>query len=461
MLKFIGQPPRLGLMTVPFFNTNMKNLIKLSVLACILVSGTGSLSAQDEVPVPPPTPDYQPLTDPQLDQLLGPIALYPDPLTAQILPAATQPTQIVLADRYILSGGDTNQIDQQPWDASVRGLAHYPTVLKWMDDNLNWTTELGQAFLNQQQDVMSSIQRLRATAQSLGNLPSTPQQQVVVNPTYIEIIPTDPQIIYVPVYDPTVIYYQQPFGSPFITFGFGFGVGLWLNHDCDWGHRNIVVWSRSHPRPPNFWHEPPHQRSTVFINNNNNNYTHVWHPTSRPDSVGGNRGDRGWNNNPAARRPAPMTPHPNPPANNQIHGGNFNNQGGSPNNNHGNNVHPVNPPGNNNPPAHNSVGPAIHDNTPSHAAPAAPAQHFSPAPTVRPPVSPSANSGAFIGIQSSQNTRDFSNRGQQSMQTTRPAPPVQHSSPPPAAAPPRSAPPANNNSNNGGGNGGGHSSGKH
>ena len=79
----------------------------------------------------------------QLDQLLGPIALYPDPLIAQILPASTLPTQIVLADRYVSGGGDPNQIDQQPWDASVQALARYPNVLKWMDDNLNWTTEAG------------------------------------------------------------------------------------------------------------------------------------------------------------------------------------------------------------------------------------------------------------------------------------------------------------------------------
>ena len=136
-------------------------------------------------------PAYQPLGDDQLDQLLGPIALYPDPLIAQILPAATFPTQIVLADRYVSGGGDPDQLDQQPWDASVQALARYPDVLKWMDDNLNWTTELGQAFLNQQQDVMNSIQRLRTSAYNLGNLQSTPQQQVIDDGGYIEIVPVD------------------------------------------------------------------------------------------------------------------------------------------------------------------------------------------------------------------------------------------------------------------------------
>src|SRR5271169_1736929 len=137
----------------------MKLWTKIAVLLWIF---TGALlSVRSQTAVPPPMPAYQPLSDAQLDQLLGPIALYPDPLIAQILPASTLPTQIVLADRYVTGGGDPNQIDQQPWDASVQALARYPEVLKWMDDNLGWTTQLGQAFLNQQPAVMESIQRLR------------------------------------------------------------------------------------------------------------------------------------------------------------------------------------------------------------------------------------------------------------------------------------------------------------
>ena len=147
-------------------NIVMNLLIKIPVLLCLLAGTT--LSARAQAAVPPPMPAYQALPASQLDQLLGSIALYPDPLIAEILPASTLPTQIVLADRYIAGGGDPNQIDQQPWDASVQAVARYPSVLKWMDDNLNWTTDLGQAFLNQQPDVMNSIQRLRATASKLG-----------------------------------------------------------------------------------------------------------------------------------------------------------------------------------------------------------------------------------------------------------------------------------------------------
>ena len=154
----------------------------------------------------------------ELDQMLGPIALYPDPLIAQILPAATLPSEIVLADRYVNGGGDPNLIDQQPWDPSVKALARYPTVLKWMDDNLAWTTALGQAFLAQQQDVMDSIQRLRAQAQALGNLQSTPQENVVADDGTIEILPADPQMIYVPVYQPDMVYFQQPIRQPVHLF---------------------------------------------------------------------------------------------------------------------------------------------------------------------------------------------------------------------------------------------------
>jgi len=349
-------------------------------------------------PVPPPMPAYQPLSDAQLDQLLGPIALYPDPLIAEILPASTFPTQIVLADRYVSGGGDPNQIDQQPWDASVQALARYPNVLKWMDDNLNWTTDLGQAFLNQQQDVMNSIQRLRQSAYNLGNLQSTPQQQVINDGGDIEIVPVDPQVIYVPVYQPDHVYYQTAYGPPFITFGIGFPIGVWLNCDFDWGHHNIIVWGHDHPRPPNWWREPPRQRNT--------GHTTVWHPGNRPVAVGVNRGDRGW-----------AVP--------------------------------------NNRPVVATVGRSMSDSamprrTPApEARPEAPATRSSmpiarptPAPVERSqPVNRPESNGAFIGIESSRDTKTYSERGQQSMQTTT-----------------RSAPVSRPATSSSGGGGGGHSS---
>ena len=340
----------------------MNFLIKILVLLCLLAGTTLSVRAQ--AAAPPPLPAYQLMGDAQLDQLLGPIALYPDPLIAQILPASTLPTQIVLADRYVTGGGDPNQIDQQPWDASVQALARYPTVLKWMDDNLNWTTELGQAFLNQQSDVMASIQRLRASANNLGNLPSTPQQQVVNDGGDIEIVPADPQVIYVPVYQPDQVYYQSDYGPPFITFGIGWPVGVWLDCDFDWGNRNLVYWNRGYPRPNNWWHEPPGQR--------NWEHTGVWRPASHPGAVAASRGDRGWNNYPASRPSTPAYPHPEPAR--QL----------SQPNGYMNSVPPRAP---------------------------APVEYY-------PSVSRSQPDSAFIGIQSPRETRTYSNRGQQSIQTT-------------------------------------------
>jgi hypothetical protein len=341
-------------------------------------------------------PEYQTLSAQQLDQLLGPIALYPDPLIAQILPASTLPTQIVLADRYVTGGGDPNQIDQQPWDASVQAVAHYPNVLKWMDDNLNWTTALGQAFLNQQQDVMDSVQRLRATAQNLGNLQSTPQQQVAEDDGTIDITPTDPDMIYVPTYSPDVVYYQNGYGAPFITFGVGFPIGFWLNCDFDWHHRNLIIWDHDHPRPANWWHERPAQRDT-FIGHQ----TTVWHPDNRRGVAIVDRGDRGWVDHSTVHTVAPvmghLEPHPEP--------------------------HPIAPhelP--HETPPHEI---ALPHNVPVEVSRPAPVQVQHVAPVIRPPPN-----NVFIGIQSPQQTRDYSNRGQQSMQEfNHAAPPVSHPAP--------------------------------
>ncbi len=379
----------------------MKSLLKIAVLLCGFAGA--ALSARAQMPVPPPAPAYQALSYQQLDQLLGPIALYPDPLIALILPASTVPTQIVLADRYVNGGGDPNQIDQQPWDPSVQALARYPNVLKWMDDNLNWTTELGQAFLNQPQDVMDSIQRLRQSALNVGNLQSTPQQQVINDGGYIEIVPADPQVIYVPVYQPDQVYYQTCYGTPFITFGVGFAVGAWLNCDFDWGHHNIIVWGRDHPRPANWWHEPPRQRDMA--------HTTVWRHDNHPGAVGVNHGDRGYD---VSRNQSVVTT-----------------IGRSPSDT----VAPRRTPA----PAARPEAPVTRSSTPIvHSAPAS-VEHAQPA-------SRSESTGAFIGIQSSQETRNYSNRGQQSMQT------VTHSAPAPRPAPTMPS------GGGGGGGGGGHSS---
>lgn len=181
---------------------------------------------------------FEPYTADQLDNLLSPIALYPDPLLAQVLPAATFVDQVDEAARWVRANG-TNGIDDQDWDVSVKAVAHYPEVIIMMADKLDWTTALGQAYVYQSTDVMISVQRLRALAQSQGNLDSTPQQQVVADAGYIQIIPAQPQYIYVPVYDPTIIFFRRASFGFGITFGSPFLIGVWLNRDCDWRGRRV------------------------------------------------------------------------------------------------------------------------------------------------------------------------------------------------------------------------------
>jgi len=364
--------------------------------------------------VPPPAPAYQALADDQLDQLLGPIALYPDPLIAQILPASTFPTQIVLADRYISGGGDPNQIDQQAWDASVQALARYPDVLKWMDENLDWTTELGQAFLNQQQDVMNSIQRLRTSAYNLGNLQSAPQQQVIDDGGCIEIVPVDTDVIYVPVYQPAEVYYQSANGSPFITFSIGYAIGTWLNCDFDWMNHNIIVWNRGHPRPPNWWHEPPRQRDLA--------HTTVWRSDNHPATVGAYRSDRGWGapNNQSVNQPVVA-----------VVGRSVSDS-----------VMPRKTPA----PAARSEAPANRIVTPI-SRPGTPVTTPHAVPTVDYNEAQHESNGAFIGAQSSRDTKTYSDRGRESTRTISSSAPASH----PASAP-HPAPPQRPANSSGGGN---------
>ena len=369
---------------------------RLAVLVCVFTGTVVFMRAQ--VPVPPPAPANQPLSDAQLDQLLGPIALYPDPLIAEILPAATLPTQVVLADRYITGGGDPNQIGQQPWDASVQAVARYPNVLKWMDDNLGETTELGQAFLNQQPAVMASIQRLRATASKLGNLQSTPQQQVTDDGGDIEIDPADDQEMYVPVYQPDQVYDDSANGSPYITFGIGYPIGDWLDNDFDWGNNDLIVWNQGNRRPANWWHQSRGQRNT--------GHTTVWRPSNHTGAAGVNRGDRGW-----ANAPAPSTTR----GDSAFTGAEPARQA-SPQNDRVNGVPRTAPA-----PAATRADSAFTGAEPARQAPpqdehansfprpaTAPVQHAEPM------FRPEAN-GALMGIQSTHDTRTYSDRGQQSM----------------------------------------------
>jgi hypothetical protein len=240
--------------------------LTLSLTFLISVRGQAVPDPSEAIAAENSAPEPEPFTDADLDQLLGPIALYPDPLLAILLPAATHPTQIVLAVRFLNAGGDPNDIESQPWSESVQALAHYPEVIRWMEENLDWTTQVGEAFLRQPEEVMDSIQRLRALAQSFGNLQTTAEQLVETADDAIDIIPTYPDEIYVPAYDPAVVYTRTPNFSTGanVRFRAGMAVGGWLNRDWDWPNRRIVIWTKEHARPLTWWSQPRAERCKFY-----------------------------------------------------------------------------------------------------------------------------------------------------------------------------------------------------
>jgi hypothetical protein len=225
----------------------------------------------------------------QLDHLVSRVALYPDPLLAQVLAAATYPDEIQDADRWAeqhrnLSGGelaDRIQDDQLPWDPSVQALLPFPNVLDTMASNMGWTTDLGNAFLANQQDVMWAVQRMRQRARDYGYLRSGPQIVVGGGP-YITIMPTREDYVVVPYYDPVVVYARPRPGFVIgAAIGFRFGVGLgvafrpwgWGYNRIGWNERVVIV--NNAP-----WHRTWVNR-TVYV-----------HPYSVRRVV---EHDRGWN----------------------------------------------------------------------------------------------------------------------------------------------------------------------
>jgi Protein of unknown function (DUF3300) len=221
------------------------------------------------------------LTPEELDQLVAPIALYPDELVAQILAASTYPTEIVEAHRWIqqhpaLKGEELAQsIDQQSWDPSVKALAQFPSVLAMMDENLSWTSALGEAYVHEPQGVMGAVQLMRNRAQQAGNLKTTPQENVTTDGGTIVVEPADPEVVYVPEYDPWVVYGEPLalypgwigvpgvfYGGPGVYFGLGIGIGLfggfawgWHHWDPDWHHHHVMFNHQPFvSRSPSFFH---------------------------------------------------------------------------------------------------------------------------------------------------------------------------------------------------------------
>jgi hypothetical protein len=204
--------------------------------------------------VPQAAPVYPPA---ELDRITSPIALYPDPLLAQVLAAATYSDQIPDAARWAdahhyLSGpalASAMAADRIPWDPSVQALIPFPSVLDMMASSMPWTQEIGTAFLSQPQDVMDAVQRNRQTAVSYGYLRSNAQVRVVTGP-YVEIVPVNPDYIVVPYYDPVVVFARPRPGfvvAGAIRFGFGITLGAafvpwgWHATHFAWGTHTVII----------------------------------------------------------------------------------------------------------------------------------------------------------------------------------------------------------------------------
>jgi hypothetical protein len=225
------------------------------------------------------TTDSAPVNTHELQALVAPIALYPDPLVAQVLAAATFPDQVAVANYWIqqnkaLTGDALMQaVNKQSWDGSVKALTQFPSVLDNMANNLNWTSSLGEAYHNQPSEVMAAIQALRAQAKTAGDLKSGPQITVTQqSPQMITIEPTSPQVVYVPQYNPAVIY-----GTPYVTPGYtanaalgsllGFGTGVavgalagggccgwgWGSWNCNW-NGGAVAYNHNNFYGNSAWH---------------------------------------------------------------------------------------------------------------------------------------------------------------------------------------------------------------
>src|SRR5271166_3207213 len=336
----------------------------------------------------------------QIDELVSPIALYPDALVAQILAASTYPDQVVTANSWLQANSKLNaaelvkQVDQQSWDPSVKALTQFPSVLDNMAKNLSWTSALGDAFYNQQADVMAAVQRLRKQAKAAGNLKSTQQQTVTTEnqggQQVIVIQPANPQVVYVPTYNPTVVYgtpYYPPGYSTaalvttgIISFGVGMAVGAaisggwgWNSWGCGW-HGGTVNYNRN-----------------VYVSNSN-----VYR---NGGSYGGGAYNRGGNYNRSGNRNTNVSGNNvniNTGNRNNVNGGNRNNvNGGNRNNNINNTANRPNAGNNANRPNAGNRPPAAdrgYGNKPATG----------------------TKSGAFSGYGAGGQTRAESNRGRQS-----------------------------------------------
>jgi len=266
--------------------------IALTLSVLLAGSGDAMLFAQDPAAQGAPAePAAEKLPPDQLDSLVAPIALYPDPLLAQTLVAATYPLELIQLQQWLVKNKDlkdkalADAVAKQPWDPAIQSMAAIPDVVKRLADDIQWTTQLGDAFLDQQDDVMDAVQRMRKKAEEKGSLTSNEQQKVetkvVESKTVIVVQPTNPEVIYVPSYNPTVVYpppiypyppvYYPPYypGTALVSFGVGMAMGaaIWGGSccGCSWGGggNNININNNN-----NF------NRNTNINRGGNNNWQH-------------------------------------------------------------------------------------------------------------------------------------------------------------------------------------------
>jgi uncharacterized membrane protein YgcG len=285
-------------------------LISGSLLLASVQVGCASQAAQaDTQPaaeMAPPSSDAEPVqaawSPDELNQLVAPIALYPDALVAQIVAAASYPTEISEADPWIQQHSDltgdelAKAADSQSWDPSVKALTQFPSVLATMDKNLSWTSALGDAYVNEPQNVLDAVQEMRRRAQQAGNLQSTPQEAVTTEGQTIAIQPTDPDVVYVPEYDPWDVYGEPvdfypdwvgdpgAYAGPGIVFGVGIGIGVFGGFGWGWHH-----WGADwHGREVLYNHNTYHSHSPTFVNRDHGfgDHNHFGHGPAGVDHPG-------------------------------------------------------------------------------------------------------------------------------------------------------------------------------
>ena len=294
----------------------LRSQVTAVICSMLLVPGGMPATARDLGAQQTAAPDEQApkIPNDQLDSLVAPIALYPDPLLAQVLAASTYPLEIIQLQQWLAQHKDlkdkalADAVMKQPWDPSIQAMAALPDVVKRLADDIQWTTDLGNAVLAQQSDVMDAVQRMRSKAQGKGNLKTTEQMKVetkvVESKSVIVIEQAKPEVIYAPSYDPVVVYGPPPYPYPPISYpppgyyagglALSFGVGMmvgaamgggWCCNSGWGGNNNINI-----------------NNNNTFVNNSNKNFS------NRQNVNAGNRtGNNSWQHNSQHRGGTPYS----------------------------------------------------------------------------------------------------------------------------------------------------------